>query len=95
MLTNKFKKKSALDHQIDDVYEKMMKEEVDSHEHATLLKTLTELYKIKKEQTHDRVDASTKATIVANLAGIVIVMNHERAHVISTKALSFLLKPKV
>jgi hypothetical protein len=34
----------------------------------------------------------TWATIGANLAGIIIILNHERAHVIATKSLGLVRK---
>lgn len=37
-------------------------------------------------EQQDRISANTKALIAANLAGIVIVLFHEQAHVIGSKA---------
>lgn len=48
---------------------------------------LTKLYKIKKdEQSPRRVDANTLAIIAGNLAGILLVINAERLHVLAGKA---------
>lgn len=95
MLTNKLKKKTALNDQIDDTHAQLDREEVGTPKHDQLMTVLERLYKIKKDTTSDRVDASTKATIAANLAGIVLIMSHEQTRVISTKALGFIIKPKV
>jgi hypothetical protein len=42
----------------------------------------------------NRVSLATVATIVANLAGIAVIMSHERTHIIATKALGFVSKLK-
>lgn len=39
-----------------------------------------------------RVSPDTVAMIAANLAGIVMILTHERTHVIASKALGFLLR---
>jgi len=42
----------------------------------------------------DKLSADTLAVVVGNLVGIIAIMNHERAHIITTKALSFIMKPR-
>lgn len=88
------KAKTALEDQLVDLHERLDQEEVGTEEHDRLMTALERLYKIKKDQTLDRVDANTKAVIIGNLAGIALIMSHERMHVISTKALGFVLKAK-
>jgi hypothetical protein len=41
---------------------------------------------------HTKVSADVAATVAANLAGILIIINHERAHVVTSKALAFVAK---
>lgn len=89
------RKKNALEDQIDDLHNQLDKEEVGSEQHNRLMTALERCYKIKKDQTFDRVDANTKAAIIGNLAGIALILNYERVHVISTKALGFIVKSKV
>lgn len=50
------------------------------------------LYKLKKIDLPDKVSADTKALILGNLAGILLIVSHERAHVVATKALGLLRK---
>ena len=42
----------------------------------------------------DRLSKAQLATILANLAGIAVIMTHERTHIIVTKALGFVSKLK-
>ena len=55
---------------------------------------LERLYKIKKEHTSEKVDANTKAVVAGNLLGIAMILNYERVHVVSSKALGFVMKSK-
>jgi hypothetical protein len=50
------------------------------------------LYKLKDIDRKERVSADTMAIVAGNLAGILIIVSHERAHVVATKALSLLKK---
>lgn len=90
-----FKKTTPeLDHlalAIRDVHLDMKNQKTDSAEYKVLLDRLVVLYSLK-ETPKSGVSADVKATIAANLAGIFLLMNHERAHVVTTKALSFVQK---
>lgn len=50
------------------------------------------LYKLKTIDRQERVSADTLAIIAGNLAGILIIVSHERAHVVATKAFGLLKK---
>jgi hypothetical protein len=75
-------------------FEDVMRELDPNHEdYQKMLDQLTQLYKIKDNETsHRRVDANTLAIIAGNLAGIVLVINAERLHVIASKAASMALR---
>ena len=53
---------------------------------------LVKLYKLKPDTKASQVSADTLAVIAGNLLGILIIVEHERLHVIGSKALSFVLK---
>lgn len=50
------------------------------------------LYKLKTIDRPERVSADTKALILGNLAGILVIVGHERAHVVTSKAFGLLRK---
>ena len=50
--------------------------------------------KKKELENHGRLSKETIAVIAANLVGIVLIIGHERLNVITSKALSFIMKPK-
>ena len=64
-------------------------------EYDETFKKVKALHKIKaKEKPRFNVSPDTLLLVVGNLAGILLIMNHEKLDVISTKALSF-IKPKI
>lgn len=63
-------------------------------EYATTVKQLTELYDLKKTERSGKVSPDVAVQAVASLAGIVLIIGHERANVITSKALSFIMKVK-
>lgn len=64
-----------------------------SKEYLQNVEGVERLYQLK-EKSNNRISPDTLATIAANLAGIVLILNHERVHVVSTKALTLLHKLK-
>lgn len=88
--------KHTLETTIDTVLSEMANEDPFSAKYANMADQLTKLYALKetdhKIKTDNRVSKETWATIAANLAGIAIIVGHERAHVVTSKALSFIMK---
>ena len=78
-----------LDNEINNILELMDKETKYTDAYKSMTDHLTKLYELRKGR---RISADTLATIGANLAGIVVLMNHERAHVIASKAFGFVKK---
>lgn len=78
-----------LDNEITTLLELMEKEATVTEEYEKTVEQLTKLYELRKGS---RVSKETWATIAANLAGIVVLMNHERAHVIASKAFTLVKK---
>ena len=66
-----------------------------SEKYDTLLNRIDKLTKIRKENKPDRIKKEAWLMAGTNLAGILLIMNHERINVITTKALGFVSKPKI
>lgn len=62
-----------------------------SKEYAKTLKCIERLNALKNDSSA-RVSPDVLATVLANLAGIALIVGHERAHVVTSKALSFVMK---
>lgn len=80
---------TGLDNEINHLLELMDQEKTYTDEYKSMTDQLTKLYALRQG---NRVSKDTLAAIGAHLAGMVIIMNHERAHVIASKAFGFLKK---
>ena len=91
-----FTKKSAPKTQLDDALSKALRElqekDVTDEAYGPALDRVVKLHKMKQEELPDRVSPDTWALVGANLAGIVMILSHEHAHVITSKALGFVRK---
>lgn len=60
------------------------------------IKIVTQIERLTALKTNDRrrqsVSPDTLAIVLGNLAGILIIISHERVNVITTKALGFVMK---
>lgn len=92
MFTRNKTEDSDLNTAIATAYREMAGLMSDTPEYASVVDQLTKLYALK--ETPSRVSADTLATIAANLAGIGIIVGYEHAHVITSKALAFIMKTK-
>ena len=88
------KSNSALDAVIAQVLEEMQSLMVDTPEFARATEQLTKLMELREKSSRKPVSSDTLAVVGGNLAGIVLILSHERAHVIGSKALQFVLKLK-
>jgi hypothetical protein len=92
MSTQNLPDKTGLEKAIDDVLREMAGPSADSTEYAQMVDQLVKLHAMKTAESRPRVSPDVKATIAANLAGILMIVGHERVHIISTKALGFVKK---
>lgn len=54
-----------------------------------LLDNLTALYALQETNSPKRLSKDTIALIAGNLAGILVIVSYEHAHIVTSKALSF------
>ena len=69
--------------------EEMAEDKTDSPEFAKRVDQLIKLHTIRDK---NRISHETWATIGANLAGIALILGHERASIIATKSLGLVKK---
>lgn len=67
---------------------------VDSVEYAKGVGQIKELYKLKENNSKKSVSPDVLVNAGANLIGILAILQYERVHVITSKALSFVMKLK-
>jgi hypothetical protein len=83
-----------LDEQKKALLLKMNEVGVDSEEYPKLLKYLGELTDVEKIQRRAPISMDTIASVVGSLAGIFIIVIMEQRHVMQTRALNMLPRPK-
>ena len=88
------KKNTYVDDEIARLVLVLQDQEPATEEYGISLERLGKLQKIRQEEKPDRVSSDTIALITANLAGILLVIRHENLNVVTSKALSFILKAK-
>lgn len=95
MNNSKIDNPATINDVIDLVQTQMLSLDADSEEFNTLNNQLEKLYKLKTTNKSFRVSPDTLAIIGGNLLGIALILGYERAHVVTSKALSFVMKTKV
>jgi len=80
---------SNLQMEIDRVISIMSTHEPTSDEYAKINKQLKELHERKVAESPKPLDANTILSVTANIAGILLIVGHERSHVITSKAIGF------
>lgn len=89
------KKHNSLDREIDNVISKLEKLSPNSEEYSITADNLEKLYRAKSYDKNRYITPDTVALVVGNLLGIAIIIWHEKAEVITTKALGFVMKGRV
>jgi hypothetical protein len=95
-----FKKKTTAETNLQDLIDTAQSQlhaiEADTPEYVAILDQIERLYKLKSRETEtSKISPDVLVTVAANLAGILLILNHERLHVVTSKALSFVVKPKL
>jgi hypothetical protein len=84
----------GLEKAIDNLYAELNGFTADAEEYAKITDQLKKLYELKTLNKPERVSKDTLAVVLGNIFGIVMIVGHERAHVVTSKALSFVLKTR-
>lgn len=94
-MTNRNSDKPAtLQELIDLVQTQMLLEGADSDKFQEMSDQLEKLYAMKKSNRSSRVSPDALVAVAGNLLGIGLILQHERLHVVTSKALGFVMKTK-
>lgn len=83
---------SGLTNAINDVFREMSSQSSDTEEYSKMVDQLSKLYSLKEIDAPKRINPDTLALVLGNLAGIVLIVGHERMNVVTSKAMNFVLK---
>lgn len=84
----------GLQKEIDSLLEVMSTTDKDSVDYAKMVDQLAKLYSLKEKSSDKRISPDTLAIVAGNLVGILMIVGHEKAHVVTSKALGFILKAR-
>lgn len=86
---------SSLQDQINAVLSRMKSFDAEDAEYEKLLAQLERLYKLQNHNPSGfRPSADAVLTVAGSVIGILLIINHEKLNVISSKAMSFIVKAK-
>jgi hypothetical protein len=94
MLIKRKNEDQGLQNVIDQHLASMINADTGSTEYQRQVDQLTKLYSLKEKPSDKRVSPDTLVTVAGNLAGILMIVGHEKAHVVTSKALGFILKAR-
>lgn len=80
---------TQLEKEISRVIEYISDAPPDSDEYKAAVKQLKELHAMLEAERPKPLDPNNVLLVAANLTGIVLIVGHERAHVITSKAVGF------
>jgi len=84
--------KSGLEKAIDDLLNEMNSVSAESKEYVIMTDQLVKLYNLKSLDEKKRVSPDQLLLVTGNLLGIAMIVGHERANVVTSKALNFVMK---
>lgn len=87
------KEPTQLERAIDRALRELTHHEIDSEEYAKKLEMVIKLHGIK-DRGPEPVSKDTLAIVGANLLGIVMIIKHEYVNVVTSRAMSLILKPR-
>jgi hypothetical protein len=84
---------TGLETAIDNLLKELAGPAADSNEYAKMIDQLVKLHGLKTNESPRRPSPDALISALASIAGILLIVNFERVHVVTTKALGIL--PKV
>lgn len=89
------KQKDKLTWEINMLISEMRNYEPYTQEYSTMARNVETLMKASSYRKEPPVNLNTLLTIAGSLAEILLILNYEQVNVVTTKAMSRLIKPKL
>lgn len=94
MFTKTPKSPDSIQKKIDELVASLKSMDVTDPKYSATIDQIDKLSKIANSQKKQSFSPDAVLAAGVNLLGIVLIMNHERLHVVTTKALGFIVKSK-
>lgn len=88
------KSNTYVDGEIARIVLAMQDQEVTDEGYSKLLNRLEGLQKIRNDEKPDKASTNTILSVAANLVGILLIIRHEHANVIMSRAMNLVAKTK-
>lgn len=88
------KKESVLDEPIAAILSDMNATDPDKQEYSKMVGQLERLIRLKQEESKSGVSPDAVLLVIGNLVGILIIVTYEHNHVLVSKAVNFILRPR-
>jgi hypothetical protein len=88
------KPESQLEAAINKAYRDLDSHPVGTEKYVQTLDAIVKLHKMKEDEKPSEVDKNTALIVGANILGILLIIRHEHVNVITSRAMSTLIKPK-
>lgn len=82
----------SLDLQIDRAFNELERHEVGTQEYVKILDIISKLSEMKRKEKPSEVSKDTWAEVGANLLGIFMIIKHESVNVVTSRAMSLLMR---
>ena len=86
--------RTRLDDEIDKLHDKLQFR-LEPKEYTAMSEHLLRLYEAKSKENSRSISPDTIAMIAGNLLGIGLIINYEKAGIITSKALGFIIKGRI
>lgn len=87
------RKRDEIDEEIDSILECMRKLNPTEEKYSVLLERLIKLKGLKAEK--QKIKPDTVLLVAGNIVGLLLILNFERLNIITSKALSFIIRGRV
>lgn len=90
----KSKSQRSIESELERVLTSLRTEMIHSEEYAKTLSLVERLNGLMDKEKPSTVSKDTALTVAANLVGIILIIRHEHLNVITSKALSFVIRAR-
>ena len=94
MFIRKPQRDEKLDGAIDSLFAELDGYTGSEEEYSAITDQIEKLYKLRNETKPKTVSADTMAIVAGNLLGILLIVGFEQTHVITSKAIGFVMKSR-
>jgi hypothetical protein len=88
------RRQRLLESELERALTRLRTELPNSEDYPKMLTIVERLHELMDEEKPSSVSKDVMLTVAANLLGILLIIKHESVNVISSKALSFVMRPR-